>query len=116
MTTDGMGVTADQVSGIALSLPGVQKQVGDRYTVFRVSGKGFGYFGPDEQRLQVKATRDEQAAWIAQDPETFSASWASGRFGWVDVVLARARHDEVTELMTEAWRLTAPARLTRQLG
>jgi hypothetical protein len=111
MTKDGTGVTADQVADIALSLPGVQRQASGEYTAFRVSGKGFGYLAPDRQRLQVKSTRDEQAAWIAQDPETYSASWASGRFAWVDVVLARAQRDEVTELITEAWRLTAPAKL-----
>ena len=53
---------------------------------------------------------------MAQDPATFFASWSAGQFGWIDVVLARTRHDEVTELITEAWRLTAPARLTRLLG
>jgi hypothetical protein len=116
MTKGGPGVTADQVVDIALALPGVQRQASGEYMAFRVSGKGFGYLGPDHQRLQVKSTRDERAAWIAQDPETFSASWASGRFAWVDVVLARTQHDEVMELITEAWRLTAPARLARLLG
>ena len=115
-TTDGTGVTADQVLEIALSLPGVQRQASGEHTVFRVSGKGFGYLGPNGDRLQVKSTREEQAAWIGQDPETYGPSWASGRFGWIDVVLARTRHDEITELITEAWRLTAPARLARLLG
>jgi len=115
-TTDGIGVTADQVLEIALSLPGVQRQASGEHTALRVSGKGFGYLGPEGDRLQVKSTRDEQAAWMAQDPATFLASWGAGRFGWIDVVLARTRHDEVTELITEAWRLTAPARLTRLMG
>jgi hypothetical protein len=116
MTMDGMGVTADQVLDIALSLPGVQQHASGEQTALRVSGKGFGFLGADGHRLLVKSTRDEQAAWIAQDPETFFASWESGRFGWIGAVLARARHDEVNELITEAWRLTAPARLARLLG
>jgi hypothetical protein len=111
-----MGVTADQVWEIAVSLPGVQRQASGEQTAFRVSGKGFGYLGAEGDRLQVRSTRDEQAAWVAQDPETYAPSWESGRFGWIDVVLARTRHDEVTELLTEAWRLAAPARLCRMLG
>ena len=66
--------------------------------------------------LVVKSTQEEQAAWIAQDPATYAAAWASGCFGWIDVVLARTRHDEIAELITQAWRLTAPARLSQLLG
>jgi hypothetical protein len=109
-------VTADQVLEIALSLPGVQRQASGEQTAFRVSGTGFGFLGPEGDRLLIKSTRDEQAAWVAQDPATFMASWSAGQFGWIDVELARTRHDEVAELITEAWRLTAPARLTRLLG
>lgn len=116
VTTVAIGVTADQVGEIALSLPGVQRHASGEYTAFRVSSRSFGDLGPEGDRLQVKSTTDEQAAWLAQDPATFFASWGSGRFGWIDVVLARTRHDEVTELITQAWRLTAPARLTRLLG
>ena len=109
-------MTADQVWEIAVSLPGVQRQASGDRTAFRVSGKGFGYLGSDGQRLVVKSTQEEQAVWIAQDPATYAAAWASGCFGWIDVVLARTRHDEIAELITQAWRLTAPARLSQLLG
>jgi len=116
MTSDSVGVTADQVFEIGLALPGVSRRISGEYISLRVSGKGFVYVSPDGDRFQVKATRDEQAAWVADDPQTYRESWASGRFGWIDVSLNRTRLDEVTELITEGWRLTAPARLTRMLG
>jgi hypothetical protein len=116
MTRDGIGVTAEQVFEIGLALPGVQRRDSGEYVSLRVSDKGFAYFSPDGARFQVKATRDEQEAWVAENPATYSKSWASGRFGWIDVLLARTRHDEVAELVTEAWRLTAPVRLTKLLG
>lgn len=114
--TDGIGVTADQVFKIAMSLPGVQRQASGEQTALRVSGKGFGFIGAEGDRLQVMSTSEEQAAWVDQDPETFAPSEESGRFGWIDVVLARSRHDEISELITEAWRLAAPVRLSRMLG
>ena len=113
---DGIGVTVDQFFEIGLALPGVKRRDSGEYVSLRVSDKGFAYLSPDGARFQVKATRDEQEAWVAENPAAYSKSWASGRFGWIDVVLARSRTDEVTELITEAWRLTAPVRLARQLG
>lgn len=55
----------------------------------------------------------EQAAWVAEDPRTYSATHTSGRYGWIMVRLAGVGRDELSELITEGWRLTAPARLTR---
>lgn len=109
-------MTADQVFKIAMSLPGVQRQASGERTVLRVSGKGFGYVGAEGDRLQVLSTSEDLAAWVDQDPETYAPSWQSGRTGWLDVVLARTRHDEITELITEAWRLVAPVRLSQLLG
>ena len=116
MTTDGIGVTADQVLEIALSLPGVQRHASGEHTAFRVSGKGFGYLGPRAIGFRSSRPGTNRLPGSRRIRPTFFASWGAGRFGWIDVVLARTRHDEVTELITEAWRLTAPARLARLLG
>jgi len=98
---------------IALALPGVSAQPSGDHTAVRVSGRGFGYLLPDGSQLMVKATLAEQAAWVAEDPKTYSATHTSGRYGWIMVRLARVGWDELSELITEGWRLTAPARLTR---
>ncbi|MFB4305286.1 MmcQ/YjbR family DNA-binding protein [Actinomadura sp. GTD37] len=85
-------------------------------TSFRVRGKSFGYLNEAEETAMLKATRDEQAALVAEAPDVFSPSWASGRFAWVNVNLREVDADELAELTTEAWRLSAPKRLAAAQG
>ena len=58
----------------------------------------------------MKSSRDEQQALIAQQPETFFVPPYVGPSGWVGVVIRTVDPDEMRELMTGAWRLTAPRR------
>ena len=52
---------------------------------------------------------------LASDPETFFRPDYVGVHGWIGVVTARVDPDEMRELITEAWRMTAPKRLTATL-
>jgi len=61
----------------------------------------------------VKSTHDEQRALIAMEPETFFAPPYVGPSGWVGVKFATVDAGEMRELVTEAWRMTAPVRLVR---
>jgi hypothetical protein len=108
---DGRGAAADEFLRIALALPEVEERVSGSYFSLRVRGKGFGYLSEDSRTLLLKATREEQAALVAEDPEAYAASHSSGRFGWIEVRLAKADRDELAELITEAWRLSAPRSL-----
>ncbi|MEO3783649.1 MmcQ/YjbR family DNA-binding protein [Actinocorallia sp. B10E7] len=97
-------------------LPEVTRNDGHpNLTGFRVRGKGFCYLHESEETVMLKATREEQEALVAEDPEIFSPSWAGGRFAWVEVDLARVDPGELAELVTEAWRLSAPRRLAARL-
>ncbi|SNR42573.1 YjbR protein [Actinomadura mexicana] len=97
---------------MVLGLPEVtERESYGNMTGFRVRDKGFGYFDEAEGVVMLKATREEQAALITEDPETFAPSWAGGRFAWVKVRLATVDPGELNELVTEAWRLSAPKRL-----
>jgi len=108
---------AEQFLDLVLDLPEVtEREAFSNLTGFRVRGKGFCYLNEDEHVAILKATREEQAALIAEDPATYSPSWASGRFAWVEVKLATADPEEVAELVTEAWRLSAPKRLADTLS
>ncbi|MUN39143.1 MmcQ/YjbR family DNA-binding protein [Actinomadura litoris] len=99
-----------------LALPEVtERDAFGGMTGFRVRGKGFCYLNEPDGTVLLKATREEQAALVAEDPETFTPSWASGRFAWLEVDLATVDPDELQELVTEAWRLSAPKRLTKTL-
>jgi hypothetical protein len=71
----------------------------------------FATLSDDGLLASVKATRQEQAALVAADPDTFGVPAYVGRHGWVSVRLATVDPAELTELVVEAWRLTAPKRL-----
>ncbi|GAA3192469.1 MmcQ/YjbR family DNA-binding protein [Actinocorallia longicatena] len=78
---------------------------------FRVRGKGFCYLDEAEETIMLKALREEQEALVSEDPEVFSPSWSAGRFAWVNIDLTRVDPEELAELVTEGWRLSAPKRL-----
>jgi hypothetical protein len=65
--------------------------------------------------MHLKALREEQEALVAENPEVYEPSWDGGRFAWILIQLARADAEELGELITEAWRLTAPKYLIAQL-
>jgi hypothetical protein len=69
---------------------------------------------PDSDSMSVKATKEDQAALIAGDPETFAVAPYVGRYGWVQVDLSRVDYDELHELIVEAWRLTAPKKMIKE--
>jgi hypothetical protein len=50
----------------------------------------------------------EQQALVAERPDVFEVQFTSGGFGWVVVHLAGVEADELSELVFEAWRLSAP--------
>jgi len=106
---------AEAVTKVLLGLPGVEEHVGwAGQPAFKVRKKGFVYLAADETSVMLKALREEQEALVAEDPEVYSPSWASGRFAWLEVDLAKADDEELQELLTEAWRLSAPKFLIAQ--
>ncbi|TDE29980.1 MmcQ/YjbR family DNA-binding protein [Actinomadura sp. 6K520] len=100
---------------LVLNLPEVtEREAFSDLSGFRLRDKGFCYLN-DEDVVLPKAPQEEQAALIAEKPTTYSPSWASGRLAWVEVKLATVDPEEVAELVTEAWRLSAPERLAEAL-
>ncbi|GAB2631051.1 MmcQ/YjbR family DNA-binding protein [Kribbella swartbergensis] len=107
----------DVLTKVVLGLPGVEEHEGwAGQPVFKVRNKSFAYLSEDGTRLMLKALREEQEALVAEDPEVYSPAWASSRFAWVDVDIAAADDEELRELVTEAWRLSAPKYLIKQLN
>ena len=105
--------SAEEFRRFALALPEAEeRETWDRPT-FRVRDKIFGMLSDDGCSASVKATRDEQTALLAEDPEVFSFPAYVGRHGWVGVDIALVAPEHLRELLTEAWRLTAPKRLVK---
>ncbi len=102
---------ARTVRRIALSLPDAEERQTWETATFRVRNKIFVMFSDRERELWVKSTFDEQRALTQMDPDTFFVPPYVGPSGWVGVRIRSVDRDELSELVTEAWRLTAPKRL-----
>ena len=104
---------ARTVRKLALSLPEAEERETWGTATFRVRNKIFVMFGEGGKEAWVKCTHDEQRALIAMDPETFSFPPYVGSSGWVGIRFAGVDAVEMHELITEAWRMTAPKRLVK---
>ena len=102
---------AATVRRFALSLPDAEERETWDTATFRVRSKIFVMFDEQERHLWIKSVFDEQQALITENPEAFFVPSYVGQHGWVGVVVAKADRGEVEELITEAWRMTAPKRL-----
>lgn len=106
-----MGIRASTVRAFALSLPDTEERETWETATFRVRNKIFLMFSERERHAWIKSVHDDQRALVAMDPAAWFAPPYVGPSGWVGAVLSMADGDEVRELITEAWRMTAPRRL-----
>ena len=104
-------VTEDDIRMIALSLPATTERPSYGTPGFRVKDKLFARIREEGDLMVYVADEGEKLAMIESEPDKFFTTphydgYASVlvRFGGVDV-------DELAELLTEAWRLRAPAKL-----
>lgn len=102
---------ARTVRKVALSLPESEERETWETATFRVRDRIFVMFAENEREAWVKSTSDEQTALVAMYPDTFFVPPYVGPSGWLGVRIATVDRAEMTELVTEAWRLTAPKRL-----
>ena len=103
----------ETVRKLALGLPEAVEQETWGTPTFRVRKRIFVMFSDDGKEAWVKSTHDEQRALIAMDPETFFVPPYVGPGGWVGVRIGTVDPGEMRELVTEAWRLTGPARVVK---
>jgi hypothetical protein len=114
-------VDAEDVRRIALALPDVVEIDSEGFD-FRVGGKGFVWSYPERIPGQRRVIRTdiavlyvgdeaEKQALLLGEPGIFFT--ASGYDGWPLVMLRLAEVDieRLTELVTDAWRMRAPAGL-----
>jgi hypothetical protein len=107
--------TAKDFRKIALALPEAEERETWGHPTFRIRDKMFAAMASDGSSVSIKATKEAQAALVGSEPETFSIPAYVGHHGWVGVALAKVDAEELRELVTEAWLMTAPKRLARTL-
>jgi hypothetical protein len=116
----------DDVRRFALALPQVEEIDCDGFD-FRVGGKGFIWSYPERKPGQRRVLRTdiavlfvgdeaEKQALLLGEPRLFFTT--PGYDGWPLVMLrlAEVGPERLSELITDAWRMRAPARLTAEFG
>jgi len=116
---------ADDVRRLALGLPGVEEIDSDGFD-FRVDGKGFVWSYPERKPGQPRVIRTdvavlfvgdeaEKQALVNGEPDAFFT--APGYDDWPLVMLRldEVDADRLAELVTDAWRMRAPADLASEL-
>jgi hypothetical protein len=109
-------MTAAEFRRLALSLPETEERSHMHHPDFRVAGKIFATLGyPDESRGMVKLFPDQQEAYVAADPKTFTpvpGGW--GRQGCTHVLLKAADKERVKEAMQAAWERAGSMTATKR--
>src|SRR6185369_11639553 len=110
---------ADDVRRIARSLPDVVENPSDGFD-FRVGGHGFVWSYPERRPGKPRVIRTdiavlyvgdeaEKQALLLGEPDLFFTTPGYDGFPLVMVRLAEVKVDRLTELITDAWRMRAPA-------
>lgn len=108
---EAMGADIDDFLRLVEALPSVQRGAAQDWISFKVQGKGFGYLWERTRTVGLKQTLTEQQALVGERPEVFEEQFTAGGYGWVVVHLDKIAVDELAELVTEAWLLSAPQAL-----
>jgi hypothetical protein len=105
-------VTEDDVRRIALALPETSERTYNRHPAFQVRKDLFLRIHELPDTLMVGcAGLEERDELLAADPGTFFITAHYQDYPAVLVRLGQIDVDELTELVTESWRLSAPKRL-----
>jgi hypothetical protein len=109
-------VTEDDVRRVALSLPATTEKPSYGTPGFRVKDKLFARIREEGDVLVVWVDGlEEKEALIASEPGAFFTTPHYDGHAMVLVRFSAVDVDELTELLTDAWRLRAPARLRDEL-
>ena len=106
-----MAATPHDVRAVALALPEATERPAWDMACLRVRDKVFASMPPDETWVAVRLAEGENRALAAERPAVFSVPHHYRHPTMVVVALAEVDREELAELLTEAWRQRAPARL-----
>jgi len=105
----GTGVTIDEVRELALRLPRAYEVVVRGRLKFRVGSIVWLAFSHDETEMGFAFPKELREALVGSDPDTFRMPEAADlKYNWVVVRLSALDHDEMRELVLEAWSMVVP--------
>ncbi|MGH3463677.1 MAG: MmcQ/YjbR family DNA-binding protein [Kribbellaceae bacterium] len=105
-------MTWDDVVAIATGLPETEAATWWGTPGLKVRGKGFGRLRTEaEGALMLFCSMDEKEALLASGDPSFFITPHYEKYGAILIDLDRVDRDQLTELITEAWRMKAPPKL-----
>lgn len=108
-------IEVEDVRRLALSLPRTTEHLIHDRVKFRVKQIVYCAFSRDETLMGFAFPREERAALVASEPEKFLMPRESDlRFHWVMARMDALDVEEMTELVTEAWRMVVPKYVARE--
>ena len=108
-------VTLDEVRELALSLPRTTEAVVRGRLKFRVGRIVWIAFSRDETKMGFAFPKDWRAVLIGSDPDKFlMPEPADLRYNWAVVRLAAIDHQEMRELVLDAWEFVVPKRVAEE--
>jgi len=106
---DGDVVTLEDVRAVARSLPRTEEHLIRDRVKFRVGRIVYLAFSRDERAMGFAFPKEERAGPVATEPHKFFLPTPSDmRYHWVEVWLDQLDHEEMGELVVEAWRMVVP--------
>jgi hypothetical protein len=112
---DIVGIMADasDVQRIAVSLPRTTEAHVRDYVKYRIGSIVYAAVSPDGAQLGFGFPREERAALVASEPDKFMMPFRSDeRYNWVRAELAALDVAELRELLTDAWRMCVPKKVS----
>jgi hypothetical protein len=105
-------VTVDEVRAWAMSLPRTTEALVYDRVKFRVGRLVYVALSRDETIMGFGYPKEERAALVAADPDTFLMPVPSDeRYNWVQAHMAALDETEMRELVLDAWRMCVPRKL-----
>jgi hypothetical protein len=105
-------VTIDEVRELAATLPRAEEGFTRDRIKFRVGRIVFLAFSRDETLMGFGFPKEERAALVASEPDKFMFPKAGDmRYNWAVVRLAAIDHQEMYELVVDAWRMCVPKKV-----
>ncbi len=114
-------MTLDELRAFCMALPGTHEKetFGDAehpgHPTFRVNDRIYVLVGDTGETASIRTTYDSQAELCDTFPDLASSAPYVGRFGWTLLDIAHAPQELVCDVVTAAWRRTAPKAVVRQL-
>jgi hypothetical protein len=106
-----VAATSADVRAVALALPGATERPAWDMACLRVRDKIFASMPPGEEWVAIRLPPGQNTGLAAERPAVFSVPHHYRNSSMVVVDLASVDRAELAELLTEAWRFRAPARL-----